>query len=219
MVETIRGEQQSPDEDSQQEAESNTTKEIILEAELNQTKEELKNMQEKENYKQKHYTVSGLNAEVLRMETGLPTKEIFNIVVLHALRFKDSIIYFSGWKVESIKFEDQIFITLMKLRQNYTNLHLAQLFSCSVSTIANIVTTFTHVLHSIFFQDIRTSIPSRDKNKLYAPSSFSQFTSCRIVIDCTDVEVAAPGLMSQQNATYSSYRGMNSFKVIVRVAP
>ena len=219
MVETIRGEQQSPDEDSQQEAESNTTKEIILEAELNQTKEELKNMQEKENYKQKHYTVSGLNAGVLRMETGLPTKEIFNIVVLHALRFKDSIIYFSGWKVESIKFEDQIFITLMKLRQNYTNLHLAQLFSCSVSTIANIVTTFTHVLHSIFFQDIMTSIPSRDKNKLCAPSSFSQFTSCRIVIDCTDVEVAAPGLMSQQNATYSSYRGMNSFKVIVGVAP
>ena len=25
--------------------------------------------------------------------------------------------------------------------------------------------------------------------------------------------------MSQQNATYSSYRGMNSFKVIVGVAP
>ena len=85
------------------------------------------------------------------METGLPTKEVFNIVVLHALRLKDSINYFSGWKVLSINFEDQILITLMKLRQNYTNLHLAQLFSCSVSTIANIVTTFIHVLHSILF--------------------------------------------------------------------
>ena len=155
----------------------------------------------------------------LEWKQGSQQKKFFNIVVLHALRFKDSIIYFSGWKVEFIKFKDQIFITLMKLRQNYTNLHLAQLFSCSVSTIANIVTTFTHVLHSIFFQDIMTSIPSRDKNKLCAPSSFSQFTSCRIVIDCTDVEVAAPGLISQQNATYSSYRGMNSFKVIVGVAP
>ncbi|XP_046862708.1 uncharacterized protein LOC124456271 [Xenia sp. Carnegie-2017] len=39
-----------------------------------------------------------------------------------------------------------------------------------------------------------------------------QFESCRIVIDCTYSEVAAPGLMSQQNATYLSYRGMNSFK-------
>lgn len=45
------------------------------------------------------------------------------------------------------------------------------------------------------------------------------FTSCRIVIDCTDIEIAAPSLMSQQNATYSNYRGMNSFKVIVGVAP
>ena len=45
------------------------------------------------------------------------------------------------------------------------------------------------------------------------------FTSCRIVVDCTDTEIAAPSLMSQQNATYSNYRGMDSFKVIVGVAP
>ena len=63
------------------------------------------------------------------------------------------------------------------------------------------------------------TIPSRDKNKISAPSSFSNFTTCRIVIDCTDIEVAAPGLMSQQKAVYASYRGMHSFKVIVGVAP
>ncbi|XP_022801591.1 uncharacterized protein LOC111339241 [Stylophora pistillata] len=107
----------------------------------------------------------------------------------------------------------------MRVRQNYTNLHLAQLFNCSVATIANIITTFIHVLHDILFKDIMTSIPSQDKNKLSAPSSFSQYGSCRIVIDCTDIEVAAPKLMSQKNATYSSYRGMHSFKVIVGVAP
>ena len=95
------------------------TSEIILEAELNQAREELQDLQEKESYTQKHYTVSGLSAEVFKMVTGLPTREVFNIVVLHALRFKDFIFYYSGWKVESINFEDQIFITLMKLRQNY----------------------------------------------------------------------------------------------------
>lgn len=85
------------------------------------------------------------------MESGLTTKDVFDIVVRHVTRFKDSIIYFSGWKVHSIKLEDQIFITLMKLKQNYTHLRLSQLFSCSVSTISNIVLTFVHVLHSIFF--------------------------------------------------------------------
>lgn len=33
------------------------------------------------------------------------------------------------------------------------------------------------------------------------------------------MEIATPRLMSLQNATYSSYRGMNSFKVIVGVGP
>ena len=56
-------------------------------------------------------------------------------------------------------FEDQMFITLMKLRQNYTNLHLANLFSCSVGTISNIVTTFIHVLHAILFKDIMRESP------------------------------------------------------------
>ena len=127
--------------------------------------------------------------------------------------------YYAGWRVKSISSEDQILITLIKLRQNYTNLHIAQLFSCRVAIISNVVTTFTHVLHNILFDDLMTSIPSREKSKLCSPSSFSLFTSCRIVIDCTDIEIAAPSLMSQQSVTYSNYLGMNSFKVIVGVAP
>lgn len=196
-----------------------TTQEIILEAELELANRKPKELEGKTEYKTKRFRVAELSDDFLGMETGLPTKEVFNIVVKHVLRFKDDINYFSGWKVEAINFEDQIFITLMKLRQNYTNLYLAQLFHCSVSTISNIVTTFIHVLHSILFDDLLSTIPSRDKNKLSAPSSFSQFVSCRIVIDCTDIEVAAPGLISHQNATYSAYRGMNSFKVIIGVAP
>ena len=64
-----------------------------------------------------------------------------------------------------------------------------------------------------------TTIPSRMKNKLCSPSSFSQYSTCRIIIDCTDLEIATPKLMSEQSATYSTYRGMNSLKVIIGVAP
>ena len=75
------------DNDNKQECCNKTTNEIILEAELDQAREELQGMQEKESYPQKHYTVSGLSVEVLRMETGLPTKDVFNIVVLVSRRF------------------------------------------------------------------------------------------------------------------------------------
>ena len=162
--------------------------------------------------KENIYSVANLSTEleVIRMETGLPTKEVFYIVVNYVARFKGRINYYSGWKVEATSLEDQVFITFMKLKQNYTNLHLAQLFSCSVATVSNIVLTFVHVLHSLLFKDIMTTIPSRMKNKLCSPSSFLQYSACRIITDCTDLEIATPKLMSEQSATYSTYRGMNS---------
>ena len=179
IIETVRKDKQP----SEGEADRRTTQEIILEEELDLANRELKELDQTVQYKRDKYTVSALEGDVIRMETGLPTKEVFNIVVKHALRFKDCVNYFAGWKVESISYEDQIFITLMKVRQNYTQLHLAQLFHCSVATISNIVLTFIHVLHKILFDDLMTSIPSREKNKISAPSSFRQFGSCRIVID------------------------------------
>ena len=139
--------------------------------------------------------------------------------ILKKERFKDSVNYFYNWKVECLSLEDQIFITLMKLRQNYTNLHLAQLFACSNKTISNVVLTFVHVRHKLLYQDCMGTLPSREKNRSLMPGSFSLFGNCRMVIDCTAIEVAVPGLMSNQKVTYSSYRGMNSFKVLIGVAP
>ena len=150
------------------------TDKIILEAEHDLAKRQMKQQECNAQYQRSHYSASTLSADVLRMETGLPTKEVFQIVVNYAARFRDSMLYYAGWKVESMLFEDQILIMLMKLRQNYTNLHLAQLYSCSVTTISNIVTTFVHVLHNILFKDVMTSIPTREKNKLCSPSSFRQ---------------------------------------------
>ena len=138
-----------------------TTQEVILEAGLDLAKTDVQDLQEQVKYK--CYTVSELPDNVIRMRTSLPTKEVFEIVVRHASRFNDSINYFRDWKVESITFEEQIFITLLKVRQNYTNLSLAQLFNCSVATISNIITTFTHVMNSILFHDIMTSIPIQIK--------------------------------------------------------
>ena len=142
-----------------------TIQEIILEAERDFANRKLKELNQTVQYKWNKYAVSALEGGVIRMETGPPTKEVFNIFVNHSVRFKDSVNYFAGWKVESISFEDQIFITLMKVRQNYTQLHLAQLFHCSVATISDIVITFTHVWDEILFDDLMTTIPSHEKKK------------------------------------------------------
>lgn len=79
--------------------------EVILEAELDLANRELKGLEGELQYKSMRYTVARLEEDVIRMETGLPTKKVFNIVVnsYYALRFKDSINYFVGWNVELIK--------------------------------------------------------------------------------------------------------------------
>ena len=48
-----------------------STKEIVLEAELEQAK--ITDLKEKIGYLKNHYTVSTLNEDVLKMESGLPT--------------------------------------------------------------------------------------------------------------------------------------------------
>ena len=90
-----------------------STNEVILEAELEMTAKELEKHKEKDKYLRERYSVQSLSHDVLRMETGLPTKEVFDIVVKYVVRFKDNIRYYSRWKVESINLEDQVLITLM----------------------------------------------------------------------------------------------------------
>ena len=53
------------------------TQDVILEAMLDVAHRELKILEEKSDYKSKRYTVSELNGDVIRKETGLPTEENF----------------------------------------------------------------------------------------------------------------------------------------------
>ena len=107
----------------------------------------------------------------------------------------------------------------MKLRQNYTNLHLAKLFLCSKTTISNIVLTFIYVLHELLFVDLKSHVPSQLKNGISAPAAFADFPNCRMIVDCTDIEVVILKRMDLQRLTNSTYRSMNSLKALVGVAP
>lgn len=51
------------------------------EAELDRAKRVLKNLEDTFHYKNRCYIVTELTGDVVGMETGLPTKEVFNIVV------------------------------------------------------------------------------------------------------------------------------------------
>jgi len=64
------------------------TENVILQVELDNTTKDLDGLRKQENYSRSCYTASNLDAKVIRMETGLPNTEVFNIVVEYVERFR-----------------------------------------------------------------------------------------------------------------------------------
>ncbi|XP_064153557.1 uncharacterized protein LOC135233686 [Anguilla rostrata] len=192
---------------------------IIEESEVTDAQAKLQSLDEKMQYCRQRYSAFQLSKTVIRLETGLPDKRALQALVGFVARFQDTITYYSGWRVECLSLEDQIFMTLIKLRQNYLSVHLGELFQCSTATVSNIVSTFTQTLHELLFKGVINVVPSRKKNQTSMPASFHSFQNCRMIIDCTDIKIKASSQMDKNRATYSSYRGMNSFKLLRGVAP
>lgn len=97
--------------------------------------------------------------------TRLPNESVFQILLDYIGRF--DIEYALELKVESKTFEEQLFITLQKLKQNCTFVDLAVRYSISDSTVRNIFHTFVSVIHEILFVSIikGNAMPSLRKLK------------------------------------------------------
>lgn len=165
-----------------------------------------------------NYANLNQNDELLNSYTGLPSNSVFQ--ALYNLVKPLNIEYHLTWSVESINKEDQILITLMKLRHNFPHFDLAVRFNCSSATITNIVITWINILHQVLFKKCMSKIPYREKNKLCMPNAFKPFLNCRIVIDCTEIFTAVSRQsMNIQKDTYSNYKHRNTWKALIGIAP
>ena len=124
---------------------------IILKSELECKTREIENLKDKDTTKQPLYSASNLTDEVIRMETGIPNKYTFKIVVTYVESYNYVITYHSGWRVVAVSSEDQVLIALITLRQNYTNLHISQLFGLSTRAVSNINVTLITLLHKLLY--------------------------------------------------------------------
>ena len=104
----------------------------FVEIEVDMASRELTKHKKLSGYQREHYSMANLGTEVIRMETVLPAEEVFYIIVNYVAIFKGHINHYSGWNAEAIALKDKVFITLMTMKQNYSNLHVALLFLYSV---------------------------------------------------------------------------------------
>jgi len=193
---------------------------IIQESENYYLKKENEAMQLKLSHLSVSFNYENLsqNNELLQSYTGLPNNEIF--MCLYNLLKNAEIHYHFQWKVESINQQDQLLITLMKLRHNFPHFDLATRFKCSNGTITNIVITWINVLHNVLFLQCMNKIPSRHKNQTCLPNCFKPFLNCRIIIDCTEIYTSVSRQsMNIQRDTYSNYKHRNTWKILLGISP
>ena len=97
-------------------------------------------------------------------------------------------IVYRHYKVELLSYEDQLFLTLMKLRRNTPDYELSKFFGVSKGTASNIFTTWINYMHQIW--SLLEIWPSRDIVNFYMPQGFRKENfSTRVIIDGTEVPI------------------------------
>ena len=102
-------------------------------------------------------------------------------------------IKYHSFRVKTMTLEDQILLTLMKLRHNFGHVDLSVRFNVSVATVTNIFRTFVSVFaEALYAPAFGRGMPSREKNSRSMPASFARFRNCRTTLDCTEVRIQRP---------------------------
>lgn len=122
--------------------------------------------------------------------TRLPNAHIFRALLNLMDNFK--IVYNPRWNVIRYTKEDQLVMTLMKLRCNFRMFDLRVRLGCSVATVSNVTRTWIIALHQILFEQLMKEIPTKEKNNESLPTVFENYPNTRIVIDCTEIACEQP---------------------------
>ena len=114
--------------------------------------------------------------------------------------------------------QDQLFLTLMKLRQAKDNQELALFFKISMSTVSSVFNTWVNFL---YFQLQEIDFwPSREVVNEHMPKHFGElFKNTRVILDATEIPVQKPSKVDDQSATFSTYKNRNTLKAMIGCTP
>lgn len=182
---------------------------------LLRSEKELHDSLQEEKARMLYRGISTIDARVAHF-TGLPNAQMFDYLCGH---FTMPLQYHFNWTVTKLSREDQVFLTLMKLRRNFDNMDLAVWFNVSKTTLTNVFLTILDALHQTIFLEALKTVPSRHKNKSSLPECFKGFEDCRMIIDCTEVCTAQPKSRAVKNIVYSSCKKTQTLKGLVGIAP
>ena len=115
-----------------------------------------------------------------------------------------------------LSIEDELLLTLVKLRHASSNELLADIFNISVGVASQIFNTWIKFLA----HELRPLIywPSKEMIYKYFPNSLKTYKNLRCTIDCTEVFIDRPRDLEIQALTWSDYKKRNTVKFLVGIA-
>lgn len=118
----------------------------------------------------------------------------------------------------SIEPQDQLFLTLVKLRTHKTNYELSILFKVKELEVYNTFITWIRFM-SLQWREINIW-PEREIVNFHTPSDFKRrFPRTRAIFDATECPVKKPSLPATQQVTFSTYKNRNTVKVLIGITP
>ena len=114
---------------------------------------------------------------------------------------------------------EELFLTLLKLRRGFTHQTIAYMYDVSVSLVSSIFTTWIQFIYLHFKELNYLMFPARDILKESLPAAFKSFKNVRCSIDCTEFFCQTPRDYAKQGNLYSSYKHSTTFKALIAVTP
>ncbi|XP_013420404.1 uncharacterized protein LOC106180817 [Lingula anatina] len=157
------------------------------------------------------------NDKMLNYYTGLQNHEHF-VYVLSTLGPAAYHLNYRWRKPINISVENQLLLTLVKLRLHSPNKEVGFLFGISEFCVSNIFVTWVNFM---YFEWQKLDIwPVKELVDFYMPQDFKdKFPTTRVIIDGVEMPIKKPSKPVAQQVTFSTYKNKNTIKTIVGVTP
>ena len=112
--------------------------------------------------------------------------------------------------------EDELLLTLCKLRHNFPEEDLGVRFGVDQSTVSRIFSCWLETLDACM-QEI-PMWPSKEETQALMPAAFrSKYGNTRVIIDAAEIEIDQPKNPDTQSETWSQYKSRNTLKFLLAV--
>ena len=121
-------------------------------------------------------------------------------------------------RARTLKPEEEFFLVMCRLRQGFPEKHLGNLFQVSQSTVSRIFISWINFMF-LRFGNINIWQTRADVNNAMPEDFKKEYSSSRVIIDCTEIKCEMPSSLHLNGELFSSYKNHTTLKGLIGISP